>query len=383
MAPRTRHVILDRDGVLNVERSDGGWVSDWSQWLWSPGAREGLRMLGSAGIRISIATNQSGVGRGLIDRSDVDALHARMVVESAHAGATIDRVLVCPHQPGDACQCRKPLPGLYLSAIEASGVGADETIALGDDLRDLQAAWGAGVTAALLRTGKGRLTEANLSSPDIPVFDDLRDFAAAILSDSIPRASRASMIAHRVFSEHIAVVRESAAVLPAVLDEISALARECLASGNKILACGNGGSAATAQHFVAELVGRFRLERRALAAVALTADTMILTALANDYGYERVFARQVEALGAAGDVLMAFSTSGNSPNVIEAARTARAIGCKVIGFTGSQGGSLVAHADVMLRAPSRDVARIQEVHDICIHAIAESVEDEFNRMPSP
>jgi D-sedoheptulose 7-phosphate isomerase len=383
MAPRTRHVILDRDGVLNVEHSDGGWVSDWSEWLWSPGAQEGLRMLSSAGIRISIATNQSGIGRGLIDRSNVDAVHARLVEEAARVGATIDRVWVCPHQPGDACQCRKPLPGLFLSAIEASGVSADETIAVGDDLRDLQAAWRAGVTAALLRTGKGRLSEADVSSPDVPVFDDLRDFAGAVLSDSIHRASRAAMIAHRIFSEHSAVVREAATVLPPILDEISVLLRECFASGKKVLACGNGGSAATAQHFVAELVGRFRLERRALAAVALTADTMILTALANDYGYERIFARQVEALGTAGDVLMAFSTSGNSPNVIEAARTARAMGCKVIAFTGSDGGSLGAHANVMLRAPSRDVARIQEVHDICIHAIAESIEAELNMMPRP
>ncbi|HTD29830.1 MAG TPA: SIS domain-containing protein [Xanthomonadaceae bacterium] len=190
------------------------------------------------------------------------------------------------------------------------------------------------------------------------------------------------MIAHRIFLEHAIVVREAAAVLPSVLDEISVLLQECLASGRKILACGNGGSAATAQHFVAELVGRFRLERRALAAVALTSDTMILTALANDYGYQRVFARQVEALGTSGDVLLAFSTSGNSPNVIEAARTARAMGCKVVAFTGSDGGLLAADADLILRAPSKDVARIQEVHDICIHAIAESIEDAVHRTPN-
>lgn len=382
MAPRTKHVILDRDGVLNVERSDGGWVSDWAEWIWSPGALEGLRMLGSAGIRISVATNQSGVGRGLIARTQVDAVNARMVEEAAQVGATIDRVWVCPHAPGDACACRKPLPGLLQGAIEASGVSADETTALGDDLRDLQAAWSAGVTAALLRTGKGQNTEAQFTGSRLAVFDDLRDFADAVLSDSIPHTSRASLIAHRIFTEHDAVMRESAMTLPPILDRMAALLWESLSSGGKVLACGNGGSAATAQHFVAELVGRFQAERRALPAVALSADTMILTALANDYGYARVFARQVEALGAAGDVLMAFSTSGNSPNVIEAARTARAMGCKVLAFTGKDGGLLAAHADAIVKVPSKDVARIQEVHDLCIHALAESIETELPRMPA-
>lgn len=378
MTPRTRHIILDRDGVLNVERSDGRWVSDWSEWQWCPGALEGLRMLSGTGIRISIATNQSGIGRGLVGRSDVDAVHARMVEEAAQVGATIDRVWVCPHEPGDRCQCRKPSPGLYLGAMEACGVTADETLALGDDVRDLQAAWSAGITAALVRTGKGRVTEATVG-PDVPAFEDLLDFAGAVLSDSIRRATRATMTAHRIFSEHAAVVHEAAMVLPGILDEIARILRICYASGKKVLACGNGGSAATAQHLVGELVGRFRLERRAFAAVALSADTMLLTALANDYGFERVFARQVEALGTAGDVLLAFSTSGNSANVVEAARKARALGCKVIAFTGGDGGMLGPLADVMVRAPSADVARIQEVHDICIHAIAESIEEELAR----
>ncbi|HEY2395999.1 MAG TPA: HAD-IIIA family hydrolase [Rudaea sp.] len=382
MVPPIRHVILDRDGVLNVEQSDGGWVSDWSQWRWLPGAIDGLRVLSAARIRISIATNQSGVGRGLVDRANVDAVHARMVDDAARGGATIHEVFVCPHGPDDACDCRKPESGLFVKAISASGVHASQTIALGDDLRDLRAAWSAGVTAALVRTGKGHLTEA-IAGQQVPTYDDLRDFARAIVADSVPRANQGLLIAHRIFGEHGAVVREAAVTLPPVLAQLSKMLQECIASGKKVLACGNGGSAATAQHFVAELVGRFRLERRALAAVALTADPIILTALANDYGYARVFARQIEALGACDDVLMAFSTSGNSPNVVEAAQTARQMGCKVIAFTGDHGGSLASHADVILRAPSRDVARIQEVHDICIHALAEALEEATSRCPSP
>ena len=145
-------------------------------------------------------------------------------------------------------------------------------------------------------------------------------------------------------------------------------------SGHKALFFGNGGSAADAQHLSAELVGRFREERQALPAIALTADTALLTALGNDYGYERVFARQIEALARRGDVLMAFSTSGNSPNVVQAAQAARRLGCIVVAFTGARGGELAAHADVLLKAPSGTVARIQEVHTLCIHVLCESLD---------
>lgn len=176
-----------------------------------------------------------------------------------------------------------------------------------------------------------------------------------------------------VFAEHAAVMHAAAKLSPSLENAVDVL-QDCLASGHKIFACGNGGSAATAQHFVAELVCRYRDDRPALAAIALTADTVILTAAGNDYGYSRVFARQIEALGTPGDVLLAISTSGNSANVIEAARAARSIGCKVIALTGMDGGALAPLAHVTLRAPSLVVARVQEVHDVCIHAIAQALE---------
>ena len=177
-----------------------------------------------------------------------------------------------------------------------------------------------------------------------------------------------------VFADHSAVTARAALELPPVLERAVAAMHGCLRAGGKILACGNGGSAADAQHLAAELVGRFREERQALAAIALTADTALLTALGNDYGYQRVFARQVEALAQRGDVLLAFSTSGNSANVVEAAHTARRLGCTVIGFTGAGGGELARHADVLLKAPSSTVARIQEIHTLCIHVLCESLD---------
>ena len=184
------------------------------------------------------------------------------------------------------------------------------------------------------------------------------------------------MTVQAIFTEHDAVMREAAALLAQPLDQAAAVLRDCLASGGKVMACGNGGSAASAQHLVAELVCRFRDDRRALAAVALTADTMTLTAIGNDYGYGRIFARQVEAIGTRGDVLVAISTSGNSANVVEAVKAARLVGCTVVALTGMDGGELAPLADIPLRVPSRVVARIQEVHDVCIHALAEALEEQ-------
>ena len=191
------------------------------------------------------------------------------------------------------------------------------------------------------------------------------------------------MSAREVFAEHCAVVTRAAQELPPLIERIAAAAHECLHAGHKILACGNGGSAADAQHMVAELVGRFCDERRPLPAIALAADAATLTALSNDYGYERVFARQVEALGAPGDVLFAISTSGNSANVVLAAQVAHERGCTVVALTGEAGGRLAGHADLLLRAPSRVVARIQEVHTLSIHAIVDSLDRLIREQGAP
>jgi D-sedoheptulose 7-phosphate isomerase len=169
---------------------------------------------------------------------------------------------------------------------------------------------------------------------------------------------------------HDRALREDAGVLLAAADAVSRV----LAAGGRVLVCGNGGSAADAQHFAAELVGRFTRERQALAAVALTTDTSILTAVANDYGYERVFARQVEALGQPGDVLLGISTSGRSPNVLAAQASARSRQMATIALTGGDGGPIGAVADVHVNVPSPSTARTQEVHRTMLHVICELVE---------
>ena len=148
--------------------------------------------------------------------------------------------------------------------------------------------------------------------------------------------------------------------------------------GGRILACGNGGSAADSQHLAAELVGRFKTDRKPLPAIALTTDTSIITSIANDYGYDQIFARQVEAHGTKKDLLIIYTTSGNSQNVIEAAKTAKKIGMKTIGITGSGGGKLKRHADLLIAVLATSTPRIQEAHTTISHILCELVERLLN-----
>jgi D-sedoheptulose 7-phosphate isomerase len=178
----------------------------------------------------------------------------------------------------------------------------------------------------------------------------------------------------RSLEEHLETFK---ALLDSQLDAINAAGQlicETLKGGHKILLCGNGGSAADAQHMAAELVGRYERERRAFPAIALTTDTSALTALSNDYGYEEVFARQVEALGVSGDLLIAISTSGRSPNIVKAADQARAIGCKTIALTGAPGEPLAAHCDLAVVVPSNRTSRVQEAHITIGHIWCEMVD---------
>lgn len=182
---------------------------------------------------------------------------------------------------------------------------------------------------------------------------------------------------HRVqncFAAHRAIMDTVERELSQVIAEVAALLVDVFRGGGKLLVMGNGGSAADAQHFAAELVGRFLMERRALPAIALSTDTSILTAVGNDYGFASVFRRQVEALAAKGDVVMGISTSGSSPNVLEALRRAREMGCRTVGLLGRDGGAIRGVTDLDLTVPVRDTPRIQEAHIAIIHILCELVE---------
>jgi len=172
----------------------------------------------------------------------------------------------------------------------------------------------------------------------------------------------------------LAATLDAARSLAAPLDAAGQLLRDALLNGRKLLCCGNGGSACDAAHFTAEIAGRYALERRGFPAVDLTADHSIVTALINDYPPEELFARQVVAQGAAGDVLCVFSTSGASANVVRALEAARAHGMKTVAFLGSGGGACAGRADVELIAPSSVTARVQEVHLVLYHTLCEALD---------
>ena len=179
------------------------------------------------------------------------------------------------------------------------------------------------------------------------------------------------------FAESIRAKQEAEKVLVEPTAQAAELMLQCLINDGKILACGNGGSAADAQHFAAEMTGRFEKERMELAAVALTTDTSALTAIGNDYGFDHVFSKQVRALGRAGDVLVGISTSGNSTNVIEAIKAAHERDMHVIAMTGRDGGKIAAmlkDTDVLLNVPYPRTARIQENHILLIHAMCDCID---------
>jgi len=177
----------------------------------------------------------------------------------------------------------------------------------------------------------------------------------------------------QAFAEHRRVFDDIAALAPAI-EGCAARAAVCVERGGKILFCGNGGSAADAQHLAAELVGRLVRDRRALPGLALSTDSSALTCIANDFGYDEVFARQVQGLGRPGDVLIAISTSGNSPNVLRAVEEARKMGLFIVGFLGRDGGKLGALVDLPIIVASNETARIQEAHIFLGHVMCARIE---------
>ena len=177
------------------------------------------------------------------------------------------------------------------------------------------------------------------------------------------------------FEAHRQTIEKTIEILIPAVEQASGMLIETLKSGHKILLCGNGGSASDAQHIAAELTGRYKRERRGLPGIALTTDTSALTAISNDYGYENVFSRQVEALANAGDLLIGISTSGNSANIISAFKTAKALGCTCLGLSGRNGGEMNRVCDLNIVVPSEDTPRIQEMHILIGHTLCQAVDN--------
>ncbi len=189
------------------------------------------------------------------------------------------------------------------------------------------------------------------------------------------QSSKGNSVIERSLNQHLEVFIKVMEQLTGPIDECAQLLINTVKAGKKVLICGNGGSAADAQHIAAEFVGRYETERPALPAIALTTDTSALTALANDYTFDRIFSRQVDALAVEGDCLIAISTSGNSPNVIAAVMAARTRGCSIVGMTGAGGKKLASLSDACILVPSARTARIQEAHITIAHVWCEMVDN--------
>ena len=187
------------------------------------------------------------------------------------------------------------------------------------------------------------------------------------------QSTKIKTVFQNAIAEHMKTIEAMAGQEP-VFERIANEMSGAILGGRKILWCGNGGSAADSQHLAAELMGRFKCERQGLPSIALTTDTSILTAIGNDYGFERVFQRQVEALCTKGDVVVGISTSGNSRNVCAALETARQLGAFTVAFTGESGGAMAGTADAVFRAASKDTARIQESHILFGHMLCDWIE---------
>jgi D-sedoheptulose 7-phosphate isomerase len=375
-----RFVVLDRDGTIIIERH---YLSDPHQVELVSGAAKGLRRMGEMGLGLVVITNQSAIGRGLFDSGQLDLIHQRLCELLEGEGVHLNGIYFCPHIPEDDCSCRKPRTGLLELAAKELDFNPQVCFVIGDKPSDIELGQGVGATTFLVRTGYGaQVADESTATPDYTV-DGLWEAAQLIQRILTPEERGAAMKSDVGYSTEVrAHLIESAEVKRQVsetcIDSILAAASliaDTFLSGGKLLLCGNGGSAADCQHMATEFVSQLTkdFERPGLPAIALTTDTSFLTAFSNDRGFEGVFARQVQALGKPGDVLIAISTSGNSVNVIRAVEAAQAANMHTIALTGG-GGCLAGIAEIDVSVPSTNTQHIQEAHLTIEHIICGLVE---------
>ena len=350
-------LFLDRDGVINI---DHGYVSNIDDFEFIDTIFELINLFVEDGYRIFIVTNQSGIGREYYSQEDFNTLTQWMLKEFLKNDIKVERIYHCPHSPEDNCNCRKPATGMIEEAIrEYPNIDLDNSYMIGDKKSDIELAINAEIGNSIF-IGDSINPDASLN------FKSIRDAY---------RNLRIRSMIKNEFISHQEVLKRTIDKLMPTIEEASNSVIETLKRGNKILLCGNGGSAGDAQHISAELTGRYKSNRRALASIALTTDTSAITAIANDFGYEFIFSRQIEALADRGDLVIGISTSGNSQNVILALKKAKELGCINIGLIGKDGGEMKNYCDTNIIIPSDDTARVQEMHILIGHIISQGVDD--------
>ena len=367
----SKFILLDRDGTLIEEKN---YLYDPNDVKILPGVIEGLKKLAAEGYKFIVLTNQSGIGRGYFNDQDMYSVNAKISSLLSNQGVEILRFYHCPHAPEEDCECRKPKPGMVYNACSDLGFFINNIYCvIGDKKSDIELAENLGVRSILVMTGYGRSSFKGGVCASY-IAEDLEDAAKFILDDVRNR----DMPNKKIFLDNIAEHKDLLEKLDRIhvpICKAAQLIADRLRSGKRIFLCGNGGSAADAQHMAAELSGRFLRERKALDAIALSCNSSAITAIGNDFSFEDIFARQIEAHGRNGDVLIAISTSGNSINITKAVVKAKEMGLATIGLTGESGGEIGKITDLLIDVPTSSTPRIQEMHILIEHTVCQMIEN--------
>lgn len=364
-------VLLDRDGTIIVDKN---YLHEADGVELLLGSVDGLKLLYNEGYRLIIISNQSGVGRGYFSVEEVNKVNDRLTSLLKAEGVEIAGYYCCFHAPEEGCDCRKPKIGLVEQAMEELDFNKDDISAvIGDKASDIELGKNLEAFSILIGTDTKDDVAANV------VVSNLLD-AASIIIEREPDIQMNKDVMLKQITENFEDHRRTVALMDTLKENIlkaALLMIESLANGGRIFFCGNGGSAADAQHLAAELSGRYLKNRSALDGIALTCNSSAVTAIGNDFGYDEIFARQLEAHGRTGDTLVAITTGGSSPNILKVVEEAKKKGIKIISMTGSKPTSLSEQSDVHLAIPVPFTPRIQEMHILVGHTLCELIESQL------
>lgn len=371
-------VLLDRDGTLIV---DSGYVGSVDDVQFLPGALEAVAALNAAGIPVAVVTNQAGVARGYFDLAAVEAVHAHIDAALAEVGGHVDQWLYCPYHPDGVVPSftrtsgdRKPAPGMALAAAAALDLDLHASWVVGDADTDVSLALAVGARPIRVGTPDPR--------PDVVSVPDLTRAVEVILSpEAVVSAAPAEFPLARYqsaddFGRHYSqqLARALDTVDHSELDRAAKVINTAHDDGYALFACGNGGSASIANHLQCDHLKGVRVGTGLLARVqSLSTNMELFSAIANDLGYDAVFEYQLQSQARAGDVLIAISSSGKSPNIIRALEWAGANGLATIALTGFDGQPARSLATVAIHVDTRNYGIVEDAHQACMHLLAQYV----------
>ena len=378
-------VLLDRDGTIIV---DSGYVGAVNDVVFLDGAVEAIARLNAAGVPVAVVTNQAGVARGYFELEDVELVHKHMAAEMARSGAHVDAWFFCPYHPDGVVapfarlsSDRKPGPGMALAAAGALDLDLASSWLVGDSEADLGLARAVGARAFLITA------DHEAAPQDVTAVSSLAAAVDAILAEqtaptaTVTTPAEATFPAHR-YDDASTFATDYAGELSRAMASVDASRFEAAARvlnaaydrGATVFSCGNGGSASIANHFQCDHVKGVRVDTGLLTRVhSLSTNVEILSAIANDIGYEEVFDYQLQSQARPGDVLVAVSSSGRSPNIVRALQWCADHGVETVALTGFTGGASRELATVSIHVDSSNYGVVEDAHQACMHLLAQYV----------